>query len=397
MKYLVIGVGAIGTVISKDLAQAKDTSEVGLADINLDFAQELADEIGGKSKAIYVDIYDQDLLGKVIRDYDVVINATGPFYKTVKYVVEACISEKIDYVDIADDSVAVEMLLEYDQECKDAGITALICQGVSPGTTNMLALLGSKELDLTDEIHTNWIVSILSESNDIRNLGATTYHALEMSTGSNPQFIDGEMVEVPSATGSKDIQFIAPKEKYPVHYVGHGEPLTLARNIPNVKTVTNRGNIWPLAMDISNLKVYEAVGLSDDTDLNVKGVNVNRRDIVFALMGEQEALDPADFKDADEVEFQVHVEVIGKKDGKATAYEYTLACEMNPSTGLSASYGAQVVARASDKMTGIVAPEQYLDIKPYLQYLESKDFKFYVSTTVDGKTSESKLLVTEDI
>lgn len=36
MKYLVIGVGAIGTVIAKDLAQAKNTTEVGLADINLD-------------------------------------------------------------------------------------------------------------------------------------------------------------------------------------------------------------------------------------------------------------------------------------------------------------------------------------------------------------------------
>lgn len=397
MKYLVIGVGAIGTVIAKDLAGVKDTTEVGLGDINLEFAQELADEIGGNTKAVHVDIYDENLLRKVIKDYDVVVNAAGPFYKTAQYVVEACIKEKIDYVDIADDSSAVEILLEYDDRCKEAGITALICQGVSPGTTNLLALLGSKQLDRTDEIHTNWIVSTFSESNSIRNLGATYYHALEMSTGTNPQFLDGKMTRVLSATGAKDIQFISPKDKYPVHYVGHGEPLTLSMHIPGVKTVTNRGNLWPEEIDVSNLKVFEAVGLADDTTINIKGTELNRRDIAFALMGELFSVDPEKYKDAEKVEFQVHVEVKGEKDGKPVIYEYRCATEMNPSTGLSASYGAQVVAHAKEKMTGIVAPEQYIEIKPYLQYLESKGFEFYVSITKDGKASEPVLLNTEEI
>ena len=397
MKYLVVGVGAIGTIISKDLAQAKETTELGLADINLEFAQELAEEIGGVSKAIHLDIYDKTLLRKVIKDYDVVVNATGPFYKTAKRVIEACIDEKIDYVDIADDSAAVEVLLEYDEKCKEAGITALICQGVSPGTTNILALLGSKQLDETDEIHTNWIVSGLSESNTIRNLGATYYHALEMSTGTNPQFLDGELVRVESATGTKEVQFIAPKDKYPVHYVGHGEPITLSMNIPNVKTVTNRGNIWPAEMDVASLKGFEAMGLAEDTTINVKGMEINRRDIAVALITEGFLMDPALFKDAEKVEFQVHVEVSGKKDGKDLVYEYTCACEMNPATGLSASYGAQAVAHAKEKMTGVVAPEQYIEIKPYLQYLESKGFEFYVTITQDGRAGEPELLKTEKI
>ena len=397
MKYLVIGVGAIGTVIARDLAIAKDTKEVGLGDINLEFAQELADEIGGKSKAIHIDIYDENILRNVIREYDVVVNATGPFYKTARYVLEACIEEKVDYVDVADDSIAVEMLLEYDEECKEAGITALICQGVSPGTTNILALLGSKQLDQTDEIHTNWIVSTISHSNDERNLGATFYHALEMSTGTNPQFIDGEMRQVESATGTKDIQFISPKTKYPVHYVGHGEPVTLSMYIPGVKTVTNRGNIWPETGDIANLKIFELAGLAADAAINVNGIELNRRDIALALMNEGPSPDPEDYEDPYDVEFQVHVEVIGEKDGKTVTYEYTCACEMNPATGLSASYGAQAVARAKEKMTGVVAPEQYIEMKPYFQFLESKGFKFYVSVTKDGKTTKTELLDINEI
>lgn len=397
MKYLVIGVGAIGTIIARDLAIAEETTEVGLGDINLEFAEELAKEIGDKAKAIHIDIYDEKILRDAIQDYDVVVNATGPFYQTARYVLEACIAEKVDYVDVADDSVAVEMLLEYDEQCEEAGITALICQGVSPGTTNILALLGSKQLDQTDEIHTNWIVSTISRSNDERNLGATLYHALEMSTGTNPQFIDGEMKRVESATGTKEIQFISPKTKYPVHYVGHGEPITLAMHIPGVKTVTNRGNIWPETGDIANLKVFEMVGLAADAPIDVNGVELNRRDIALALMSERPDPDPKDYENPYDVEFQIHVEVSGKKDGKPVIYEYWCACEMNPATGLSASYGAQAVAQAKEKMTGVVAPEEYIDIKPYLQFLETKDFEFYVSVTKDGKTSERERLLVDEI
>ena len=184
---------SIGSVIAKDLAEAENTKKVGLGDINLEFAQELEAEIGGKSKAIHIDIYDEKILRNAIKDYDLVANATGPFYKTAQYVLEACIAEGIDYVDVADDSAAVELLLTYDDKCKEAGITALICQGVSPGATNVLALLGSKQLDQTDVIHTNWIVSQVSEANDERSAGSTLYHALEMSTGTNPQFLDGEI------------------------------------------------------------------------------------------------------------------------------------------------------------------------------------------------------------
>lgn len=399
MKYLVIGVGAIGTVIARDLATTEGTSEVGLGDINLEFAQELADEIGEKSKAIQIDIYDETILRNAIKDYDVVVNATGPFYKTAQHVLEACIEEEIDYVDVADDSSAVEILLKYDDQCKDAGITALICQGVSPGTTNILALLGSKQLDQTDEIHTNWIVSAISESNDERSLGSTLYHALEMATGTNPQFLDGEMTEVESATGTKHVQFIAPKKPYPVHYLGHGEPLTLAKNIPNVKTVTNRGNLWPESSDVANLKVFEAIGLAANAPITVNGKEINRRDIVFALMNETPKADPKEIEDAEEVESQVHVEVIGKKDGKPKSYEYTVGAQMNSATALSASYGAQAVAQAEikDKKTGVLAPEQYIDIKPYLHFLESKDFEFYVSITMDGETTKPELLKIDEI
>ncbi|HZJ86679.1 MAG TPA: saccharopine dehydrogenase NADP-binding domain-containing protein [Erysipelothrix sp.] len=395
MRYIIIGAGAIGSIIAKDIALEDDTKEVCIADIHLDFAKDLADEIGAKATARKLDLYDDKMVREAIRGFDVVVNSAGPFYKTARHIIEACIDEKVDYMDIADDSSAVNILLEYDDRCKEAEISALICMGVSPGTTNMLGLLGSEVLDTTDEIHTNWVVSSFTESNKYRNLGATYYHAIEMSTGTNPQFIDGEMVEVPSATGGKDIPFGSPLGMYPAHYVGHGEPITLAEHIKGVKTVTNRGNLWPIEGDVSNLRVFEQLGISQLEPINVAGVEVSRRDVGVALLlqpleGAPESL-PEGVQD---VGFQVHVEVIGQKDNQDMTLEYTLFTEMNPATALSASYGAQYVAKHKGKMFGILAPEQYIETKDYFEHMKTKGFDIYVSTTTDkGQTKPEPLNV----
>lgn len=393
MKYIIVGAGAIGSVIAEDLIKEKDTTHLTIADIHLDFAKALSDELGEKADAVHLDLYDAEMLRSCIRGYDVVVNSAGPFYKTARHIIEACIDEKVDYVDIADDSAAVNVLLEYEDKCKEAKITALICQGVSPGTTNIMGLLGSQRLDETDEIHTNWVVSMFTDSNNYRNLGATIYHAIEMSTGTNPQFLDGKMVEVESATGGKEIPFGHPLGLYPAHYVGHGEPITLAKVIPGLKTATNRGNLWPIEVDVTNLKVYEHLGLSQELPIEVGGHTLNRRDIAVALYMNPINQETPTLPDGQEdVGFQVHVEVIGKKDGKPMTLEYTLFTEMNPATALSAAYGAQVVARQKGARHGLFAPEAFIDTEDYFKHMETKGFEVYEIVTIDGNKSDPKRL-----
>ena len=55
---------------------------------------------------------------------------------------------------VSDDYDATELLLTYDDQCRKTGITGW---GVSPGVTNMLALLGANMVDEVEEIHISWV------------------------------------------------------------------------------------------------------------------------------------------------------------------------------------------------------------------------------------------------
>ncbi len=386
MKYVVIGTGEVGSIIAKDLAISEGTTQVCVGDINFAAAEKLAAEIGPLAKAVKVDIYDEEGLCNTIDGFDVVVNAVGPFYKTARYILEACLKKKLNYVDIADDSSAIIQLLEYEDRCKEAGITALISQGVSPGTTNMLGLLGSQKLDEVDEIHTSWVESALGD------IGlACIWHGLEMSTGIIPQFLNGKMTDVTAATGSANIKFRKPLGEYPVHYVGHGEPVTMPRYI-KANTITNRGNVWPIDHDITNYKVYEKLGLASNDILRVGDVEVVRRDITAALIIEKLGTVEAPTKDVEDPLFQVHVSVSGKKDNKDVTYVYTCFTDMNPATALSASYGAQVIAKGKLTQKGLFPPEGILDTKDFFLHLEKKGFEIYEEVIVDGIPQPEMLL-----
>lgn len=391
MKYLVIGAGGVGSGIAYDLNSTEDTTLLGIGDINLDRANEVAESLGTKAKAVHVDIFDEKQLRNVIKGYDVVVNATGPFYKTARHIIEACINEKVDYVDIADDSSAVSMLLEYETDCKESGITAVICAGASPGSTNMFGKLGSELLDQTDEIHTNWVVSTAGNQSAS---GATLWHAIEMSTGTCPQFLNGKMEQVESVSGKVDVDFGGKLGKYPIYYVGHGEPLTLSRAIPGVKTVTNRGNLWPLNSDISFYKLFEQMGLTIDKPININNQNMNRYDLIVDLVSDISTnlkSEPIDPKDDIGSASQVHV--IGVKDKKKTEYKFSRMGKMNMSTALPCSYAAQEVARRKRDKIGLFAPEEYLDAKSFFKYLISKGNEYEVQYIVNDELIEVKPLV----
>lgn len=390
MKYLVVGAGGVGSGIAFDLASVDTTTILGIGDINLERAEEVAKSLGDKAKAVHVDIYDEDRLRTVIQDYDVVVNATGPFYKTARHIIESCIAEKIDYVDIADDSSAVSMLLEYEDDCKNAGITAIICAGASPGSTNMFGKLGSELLDTTDEIHTNWVVSAVGSGNAS---GATLWHAIEMSTGTCPQFLNGNMEQVESVSGKVDIDFGGKLGSYPIYYVGHGEPLTLSRSIPGVKTVTNRGNLWPLNSDISFYKLFEQMGLTIDAPIKIGNQEMDRFDLIVDLVSDiSKHVQTEEISEEDDIGSASQVHVIGTKNGLPTEYKFSRMGKMNMSTALPCSYAAQEVAKRKGEKIGLFAPEEYLDATSFFKYLISKGNVYEVQRIVDGKLVETKTL-----
>ena len=374
MRFLVLGgVGDIGGVVTKDLAAVAGADEVCIGDVNLDGARRISEELGAKVTARAADINDRGGLVSALGGYDVAVNCVGPFYKHGSKVLEACIEAKVHYVDVCDDYDAAELLLGLDAPCREAGITAIICQGASPGITNMMGLLGSRKME-AEAIHTAWVESMMDVGGFV-----VLWHGVHMATAEVPQYLNGQWVRVPALSGAEELEFLPPLGKYPVYYLGHSEPVTMPRFIKGVKTVTNKGNMWPKETDLTALvKPFAEMGLTTTEPLMVNGVQVSRRDFLCHHMAGFLATALPSMEGVEGVpHFLARVDVLGDVDGAGARYTYNSAFNTAEGTGWSASYAAQAIAQVKIEARGVFAPEGCVDPGDFFKYLRQKGICVY--------------------
>jgi lysine 6-dehydrogenase len=374
VRFIVLGgAGDIGCVVTKDLVAAAGSDEVCIGDIDLEKAREMAGDLGSKVTARVVDINDASGLAGALKDYDVAVNCVGPFYKHGSKVLEACIQARVHYVDICDDYDAAELLLGFGGQCRQAGITAIICQGASPGITNMMGVLGAGKME-AEAIHTAWVESMMDVGGFV-----VLWHGVHMASGEVPQYLNGQWVRVPALTGAEELEFLEPLGKYTVYYLGHSEPVTMPRFIKGVKTVTNKGNVWPKETDlIALVKPFSEIGLTTTEPLIVNGVEIPRRDFLCHHMAGFLATALPSVEGVEGLpHFLARVDVVGSVDGVSARYVYRSAFNTNEGTGWSASYASQAIAQGKIEARGVFAPEGCVDPDDFFKYLKSKGIDAY--------------------
>jgi len=154
-KVIVLGgCGAVGSVAVKTLAVQADFSKIIIGDINRQRADSIISETPQNTISfLEVNAEDPRSIQNAIAGCDLVINCIGPFYKTVKTILEQVIAAGINYVDVCDDVDVTLEIFELHAKAKKAGITALIGMGSSPGATNLLAKFAADHLlDSTEAI-----------------------------------------------------------------------------------------------------------------------------------------------------------------------------------------------------------------------------------------------------
>lgn len=137
MKAIVLGgAGVEGSYAVECLSKMETFTEVLIADVAETRAKELS---AGKEKVDYeiVDVTDKESLTNTLKDADVAVNCTGPFYKFAPVALEATIDAGVNLVDICGDYDVTRKLIEdYNEDAEDAGVTCVIGLGSSPGLTN---------------------------------------------------------------------------------------------------------------------------------------------------------------------------------------------------------------------------------------------------------------------
>jgi saccharopine dehydrogenase-like NADP-dependent oxidoreductase len=152
------GAGDMARVAVDRLVTLVEDGQFVIADLDGDKAQRVARGFASpRVEGVRADIFDSSGLSELIEGSALVINATGPLFRTGAPVLEACIERGVDYIDFGDTLEAADQLLALSERAKAAGITALICAGLTPGLLGLIAAKAARELDRVEDVDIAWV------------------------------------------------------------------------------------------------------------------------------------------------------------------------------------------------------------------------------------------------
>ncbi|GAA2846784.1 saccharopine dehydrogenase family protein [Leucobacter komagatae] len=351
-RVLVIGgVGQIGRHAVRLLGTFPEVQSVTIGDVDTTRAELLAAELGDRGSMVRLDATDRAQLDLALAESDLVLNALGPFNRFGLPILTAAIENGVPYVDICDDWEATELFLALDHHARAAGVTAIIGAGLSPGITNLLAVLAARGYESVDRLLTSWSLSGASVEFEEAYDGhrppgsAAMYHWIEQATGTIRVWRDGALADVPPL--ERLVVRYPELGEAPVHTLGHPEPITLPPVIGGVRESLNvmTGPEW----------VFDA--LRDTAD------RVNSGELTIAGGVERMANNtPPETREERLRLPSVWAMAEGSKDGRKVATAVRMAAlpahRMGGSTGYPAAIAALLVLRGDITETGVLPPER---------------------------------------
>ena len=141
--FLIYGAtGFVGEAISR-LAVERGMKPL-LAARNTEKLKLLAEELG--LDAYSFNLEDQVYLDKVLKKVKLVLHCAGPYIHTYKNMVDACLRNRVHYIDISGEISVYEAIAALDNEAKNAGIMLLPGSGFDVAPTDCMALYLQNEL-----------------------------------------------------------------------------------------------------------------------------------------------------------------------------------------------------------------------------------------------------------
>ncbi len=354
------GSGSVGSTAVRTLASTDIFSEIEIGDLNVEKAKQVAEETDPeKVSTVKVDATDKESIKNAIEGSDVVLNCIGPFYKFGVPILKAVMETGIDYVDVCDDMDATEDLLELDDEAKDAGISALVGMGTSPGLANLLIKFCADSL-LDDVQSIDIYHSHGGEEEEGPAVVKHRIHSMEMPI---PVFDEGEYkrLDLFSEEGKKYEETVEFKNvgTYDVYLYPHPETITLPEYIEGVERVTNLGLVLP-PQYAEYIKGMVRLGLTSEEPIEVQGQEVVPLDFAVASILDKrpEFLEEAGMSGPRGC---LRIDVAGEnEDGEERTYVFQLSSEsqgMGEGTGIPAALGAMLMNQGKITKEGVLPPE----------------------------------------
>ncbi|MCX6702014.1 MAG: saccharopine dehydrogenase NADP-binding domain-containing protein [Candidatus Zambryskibacteria bacterium] len=337
MKILIIGYGAIGSVLVKLLMREQVVEKIYCLDLK--FFEKIDD------KKVHFEIFDvleKEKFANYLKEVkpDIVINASIPKFNT--YIMELCLEAKVNYMDAAslmdldndlDAKFPYKMeQLDYHDEFKKQNLVGLFCAGVAPGLDNMFVAEAVSELDEIDYIK----IRMVEDTGSKEMFFSWNKDWLLDEIGSKPIIYDnGKVSFVQSFGAEEEFEFPEPIGKKKTYYFCQDE----VRSIPlYIKTKKLDVKIYDNNIEIS--KLLFDLGLVSNETVNVDGVEVKPIQILSTLLPNPV---PGEEKKFPNSIFAFAVEVIGKKNNKNTVVRYSIVFPNQKTIG-EMEFGANFIS-----------------------------------------------------
>ncbi|KAF5868258.1 putative saccharopine dehydrogenase protein [Botrytis fragariae] len=133
------------------------------------------------------DINQVDLTDSVLKEASVLLNCAGPFAHTSKPLIEACIRNKVHYLDIAAELDSYQHAQRLDKDARGANVTLM------PGCGGSVVMLGCLASHVVEQIETPIKIDIAMRIAGSISRGSAT-SAAESITSQCLQLVDGSLV-----------------------------------------------------------------------------------------------------------------------------------------------------------------------------------------------------------
>jgi len=317
MKILIIGYGAVGSVLAELLVKEEEIEMVYCVDLKF------PDKIkSSKINFKTLNVLDEQKFTDYLKEInpDVAINTSLPKFNLD--IMKCCLNAKVNYMDTAsfwdyetDPNAKIPYKMEeldYHKDFEKNDLIGLIGAGVAPGLDNLFAAECASRLDEVDYIK----IRMVEDTGSKEIFFSWNKDWLLDELNSKPLiYEDGKFKLAESFGAEEEFEFPKPIGKRKTHYFAQDEvgsiPLYIKTKKMDVKIHDNN-------IEISKLLV--SLGLTSNKKIKVDGIEIAPIRVLSKLLPDPI---PGEEKKFPKAVFAFAVEAMGKKDGKKKAVIYS--------------------------------------------------------------------------
>ncbi|MGQ4874490.1 MAG: saccharopine dehydrogenase family protein [Promethearchaeia archaeon] len=371
MRFSICGIGKVGKWVASLLSVKAKKSEIIMGDIDEISGNRILENLKLRNAEFKkTDITDVDATVKLIKGSDVFINTAG--YQFNIFAMKAALKAGVNYLDPGGLFHITKDQYKLNDTFEDKNLTALLCMGGAPGTTNIMARYGADLMDSVDEIGVYDCVHELSKGETPISFA---WHIDSIIDGLMQKpiiFKDGEYKTLEPFTGKENIYLPEPLGLTEVFYRIHSEVFSLPISFKEkgIKYVYFKGG-HPKELT-EKVKFLIDIGLANKEPLKIKDNLIVPRDLLIKLYNK---INPEDSVSEYLGVLRVHVK--GKKNKKKkecileSIYKTPKGVDLvGIGTAMPLVISALMLANGEIEEKGVLFPEMCIEPKSFFKKLK---------------------------